>query len=306
MHPKTLFINRHSELRAGWRLVLFVIVGVLAGYLFSLPIQLFGLSGPFVGSLVVLIAAGIASYVMTRFINQKPFTAIGLSIHPSMPRDLAIGALLGLLMMSGIFMILLLCGWLQIGPRDLAVGDALWIVASSLVFFLVGAVAEEMLFRGYPFQTLVQGITLLPALLLMAFLFAFAHMGNPNATTFGIINVGLAAITLSIAYLKTRSLWLPFGLHFSWNFSQTTIYGFPTSGLDFNERTLFHVTQGGPEWLTGGAFGPEGGALATAALVGGTWYILKSKHLNIPEGIITLDSVEDLLEVAAQQVEATR
>jgi membrane protease YdiL (CAAX protease family) len=95
--------------------------------------------------------------------------------------------------------------------------------------------------------------------------------------------------------MKTRSLWLPFGLHVSWNYSQTVIYSFPTSGIDFAGFQLGETVQTGPEWITGGAFGPEGGALATLMLILSTWYILKSKSLSVPEGIITLDSIEDII-----------
>jgi hypothetical protein len=84
-------------------------------------------------------------------------------------------------------------------------------------------------------------------------------------------------------------------LHFAWNFTQTTIYAFPTSGLAFEDRKLWVLEQTGPDWITGGAFGPEGGLLATLALLLGTWYVLKSRHLVVQEGIITLDSLEDIL-----------
>jgi hypothetical protein len=73
------------------------------------------------------------------------------------------------------------------------------------------------------------------------------------------------------------------------------LFGFPTSGIRFGRYRVFDIIQQGPEWITGGAFGPEGGALATTALVACTWYILKSEYLKAPEGIVTLDSVEDLL-----------
>jgi hypothetical protein len=95
--------------------------------------------------------------------------------------------------------------------------------------------------------------------------------------------------------MKTRSLWLPSALHVAWNFAQTGVYGFPTSGYAFADRTLLLVGQTGPGWLTGGGFGPEGGILGTVALLAGNWYVLKSRLLTAPEGIITLDSLEDIL-----------
>jgi hypothetical protein len=165
----------------------------------------------------------------------------------------------------------------------------------SLVFFTVAAFVEETLFRGYAFQTLIQWVTFLPAVVAFSVLFAYAHYFNPNVTMLSLVNVGLAGVWLSVAYMKTRSLWLPFGLHLSWNFSQTSLYAFPTSGGSLEGQKLWDSVQTGPVWVTGGAFGPEGGVLATVALIVGTWYILKSTYVRAPEGIVTLDSVEDLL-----------
>jgi len=292
---KQIFINRHAELRAGWRTALFVAILTGIAYGAGATFRFFELTGMYIGAWIGLVAALAASYVMTRFVNRKPFGAIGLAIMPTTLRDFGLGTLLGFLAMGMIALVLLAIGGLQISPRDLDAGTAAWIVLSSVFLFSIGALTEEVLFRGYVFQTLVQGITMLPALIIMALLFAAAHLANPNASMFGIVNVALAALTFSFAYLKTRSLWLPLGLHFGWNFSQTTVFGFPTSGIDFDNHKLFLLTQSGPDWLTGGAFGPEGGALATAALAGWAWYILKSKRLSAPAGIITLDSVEDLL-----------
>jgi membrane protease YdiL (CAAX protease family) len=138
-------------------------------------------------------------------------------------------------------------------------------------------------------------VTFLPAALLSSAFFAAAHLGNPSVTVFSLINVALAGVLFAFAYMKTRSLWLPFGIHYAWNFSQSTLYGLPTSGLLTPEKTLILASQEGPDWILGGSFGPEGGILATAALVIGIWYVLKAPYLSVPEGIITLDSVEDLL-----------
>ena len=301
MEFKLIFLTRHGELRPGWRLLLYVLITSCIGFVITAPVVILKVATGFLVSVLALAAALGGSFVMTRFINKKPFTAIGFSLHPGTFREAGMGLLLGFLMMTGILLIELGTGYVSLEWRGLGIWDVMWLIASAAVFFLVGAVLEEVLFRGYLFQTLIQAITFLPAMVVMAILFALGHMNNPNASTYGIINVGLAAIWLSFAYIKTRSLWLPCGLHFSWNFAQTSIYGFPTSGAEFADKTIVHLTQSGPEWITGGVFGPEGGMLATLALVLCTWYILKSNMLIAPEGIITLDSVEDVLPPRQEQ-----
>ncbi|MGB5873415.1 MAG: type II CAAX endopeptidase family protein, partial [Bacteroidota bacterium] len=291
---QAVFVNTHSELRSGWRIVLFllIMVGVIA-VLFSVLAAL-GIAGMFLGRVLVLVGILAATYVMTRFVNKKPFGAVGLFLQERTIKEIGIGFLLGFLMVAGIFLVEYGLGYVEIARRELVLGDAVLAVGSSLALFAVVAFAEEALFRGYIFQTTIQAITFLPAMILFSTLFALAHWGNPNVSAGGIVNIAVAGVWLSFAYMKTRSLWLPFGLHWGWNFSMTTVFSFPTSGLTHPDQQLFLLEQSGPEWVTGGAFGPEAGVLATIALVLCTWHILKSKLYATPEGIITLDSLEDL------------
>ncbi len=295
MQFKDIFVNRYAELRVGWRLLSFVILFTVTLFVLGTPLRILGVRSDFAGRVITLVATLGATYTMTRFINRKPFGAIGLSLHSHMFREFGVGCLLGFLMVSGIFVIELMSGFIYLEWSGLSPLHCVRVVSWALVGFSVAAFVEEVLFRGYFFQSLIQWITFLPATLVLAVVFAGSHYANPHATIFSLVNVGFAGVWLSIAYFKTRSLWLPFGLHLSWNFTQTTVFAFPTSGISFPEDRLMNLTQSGPEWMTGGAFGPEGGVLATIALVVCTWYILKSTALKAPEGIVTLDSVEDLL-----------
>jgi len=295
MRIQEIFVNRHSEVRPGWKISIFLFLFAVLLFALTAPLQLLGITSEFIVTLNAVACVLAATYVMTRKFHRKPLTAIGLSLHPGIVREAGIGCLLGLLMMSGIFLIEYALGYAERFWLGYSTGSVVWTIVSSLAFFVVAAVAEELLFRGYTFQVLIQGITFLPATITMAVLFGAAHMANPNASVLGLVNTALAAVLFSLAYQKTRSLWLPFGLHFSWNFAQTTVFGFPTSGIAFSGFRLFRSVQRGPEWITGGAYGPEAGILTTIALVAATWYILKARYLAAPAGIVTLDSVEDLL-----------
>jgi uncharacterized protein len=295
MRLRGAFVNRHDELRSGWRIGAFLLLTAALSTALIAPFWIFKILTDFLLRLLITAAILGATFISVKFMNRKPLTAVGLSLHPALFREFGLGLLLGFLMITGIYVVEYLSGFAGLAWRGLSLWECLWVIVSGSVFFLVAGAMEEILFRGYLLQTLMQAITFLPAMTVLALLFAVAHSGNSNATVIGVINVGLAAVWLSFAYLKTRSLWLPIGLHASWNFSQTTIFGFPTSGVTFPDFKLCAVAQAGPEWVTGGAFGPEGGALATVALFCCTWYILKSPMISTPEGIITLDSVEDLL-----------
>lgn len=274
-------------------LFLFVVFLLTSALVFPLVRLLPALE--FLPHLIALLAVLAASILMTRFVNKKPFGAIGLSLHPAMFREFGIGALLGFVMMASIFIVELLCGYVTVMSRGLTLGGGVWVLISSFAFFGLVAVSEEIAFRGYAFQTLIQGVTFLPATIVMSVTFAVAHRGNPEITTLAFVNLVIAGVWLSVAYMKTRSLWLPIGLHWAWDLSQTTVFGYPTSGIESANRKMIDAIQSGPVWVTGGSFGPEGGALATVALVVATGYILKSRMLAAPEGIVTLDSIEDLL-----------
>ena len=292
---KSCLCNRHDELRSGWRMLLFVMITVAAVTGVSFPIWRHMTEWEFLFQIMALGGVSVATFVMTRFVNRKPFGAVGLSLHPAMPREFAMGCLLGFLMIAGIFVVEYALGYVRLSGKMLSLRESSLLAGKAAATFVVAALIEELLFRGYLFQTLIQAITFLPALILTVLFFAVSHAGNPGATIFPLVNVALAGAWLSFAYMKTRSLWLPIGLHLSWNFAQTTLFSFPISGFRFDEKSLFSLTQTGPEWITGGSFGPEGGILATMALLLCTTHILKSSMYRTPEGTITLDSVEDLI-----------
>jgi membrane protease YdiL (CAAX protease family) len=296
---RTVLFSRHGELRSGWRLFLFLVMMSLFTMALAAPILMAGIKSQDLAGLAVVVAVMAASFVMTRFVNRKPFAAIGLWLGRRSVRDTAAGVGIGIMMMAGIFVVELLLGYAAPAWQGLAFDRAAPAFLRLALTFTLGAVLEELLFRGYAFQTLVQGITFGPATVLVSLLFALAHAQNPNVTVFALFNVALAGVWLSVAYFKTRGLWLPVGLHFGWNFAQTGIFGFPTSGAAFAGLRPIVTSQSGPEWVTGGAFGPEGGVLATLALIGGTWYLLKSPWCSTPPAVVTLESIEDILRPQA-------
>ena len=120
-----------------------------------------------------------------------------------------------------------------------------------IVVLLCGALAEELMFRGYPFQHLEKAIGAVGAIVVFSVLYGVLHLLNPGAGRWGVVNTILIGILLSIAYLRTRSLWLPWGIHFGWN---------ATLGLSLACRSAVFAsststpapTATGPWWVTGG------------------------------------------------------
>jgi membrane protease YdiL (CAAX protease family) len=131
-----------------------------------------------------------------------------------------------------------------------------------LIFVMLAATFEELAFRGYAFQRLIEALGPVAATLLSSLLFGLAHYQNPQATLLGALNTALAGVVLALAYLRTRGLWMPIGLHIGWNVLLGIVFAFPVSGYRL-AATGLEARLAGPAWLTGGGFGPEGSVVLT-------------------------------------------
>jgi uncharacterized protein len=131
---------------------------------------------------------------------------------------------------------------------------------SSALLFAGVAVAEELLFRGFVFQRLIAGLGQWSAQLIIAAYFLLTHLNNPGMTgsikVMAGINIFLASILLGVAFIQTKSLAMPLGLHFMANFMQGGVLGFGVSGTE-QSGLLMPVLGDAPAWLTGGQFGLE-------------------------------------------------
>jgi membrane protease YdiL (CAAX protease family) len=218
--------------------------------------------------LALSIATGAAILGVTALfragLDRASLAGLGLRLTRSGLVHLVLGFGLGALLMGAIFLLeLALSGYaLKAGPgRAIAVAEiAATLVA--LITFLCVAVSEEVLARGYVLQTLERQWGVAVALALSSTLFGLLHLGNPSSSLFSAAALVVAGLLLGAGYLVTRDLWLAIGLHWSWNFFQGPVLGFPVSGL--SGLSLLDVEPIGPEWLTGGAFGPEASLLALA------------------------------------------
>ena len=148
--------------------------------------------------------------------------------------------------------------------------------AAPLVLGLLGAALfEELVFRGFPLRRLADALGAWPATLLLAAAFGLMHIPNDHASGFGIVNVALAGVWLSIAFFSPGGIALGWGLHFGWNLG-LALLGAPVSGMRFGPPQA--VYQPGPHaWFDGGAFGPEGGLVGTIAIATGAAAILGSR-----------------------------
>jgi membrane protease YdiL (CAAX protease family) len=209
------------------------------------------------------LVATIAGAVMLRSIDKRPVGALGIGVSRDTLRHVGIGLAIGTLSLLAAAAAMYLTRALRYAGDDGSLLAWLRTVGNDFAFFTVAAYAEEVVFRGYLFQLLVQCIGAPVALLVSSIGFAFAHGDNPNVGPFALLNIALAGVMLGIAYLKTLSLWFATAVHMAWNWTMATLLDLPVSGLTMFDTPLYEPTVGGPSWWSGGSFGPEGGLVGT-------------------------------------------
>jgi membrane protease YdiL (CAAX protease family) len=288
---RRIFFNQ-IELRAGWRLLIFV------AFLIASPDRtlLFNLIGPrashstnssspaeldappevnpadelgpwtFINSdgFSFIVLVGVTA-VMAVIETRAP-RYYGLPIKSALGGNFWLGCLWGF----GAISVLLLSlradhnfayGSPALHGGSIARSAFLWAVA----FLLVG-LFEEFLLRGYAQFTLTMGIGFWPAAFLLSLVFAWMHRNNSGESVFGLCQIGLIALFLCFTLWRTGTLWFAVGFHAAWDWGQSFFYGTADSGVQAQGHFL-HSSFAGSQWLTGGAVGPEGSVLLTPLLL---------------------------------------
>lgn len=217
--------------------------------------------------LATLLAALLVGGFLLRTVDRRPAAAMGFALSRQVPRELGVGFLAGSAPHLLIVLLLAATGALRYGgDAGTAAGWALSLLQAAGIL-VVAAAAEEVVYRGYGFQALVRGFGLWPTLVVSSALFAWAHGRNPAVTPLALANIFLAGIVLGLAYMRTLSLWLVTALHVGWNWSMASLFDLPVSGLTYFDTPLYEPAVGGPAWLSGSTFGPEGGLVGSAGLL---------------------------------------
>ena len=274
-----ILISPQHELRSGWKFLAYWILFLAMLWIVLQPFpprpqtQLERL----VLNALPAFPALAALALMAKYIDKVPLASFGASLRRNWPRHIV----LGIGISAGMLVIMTIMnatgGITMLWTGTDATGGSLTVTVLVLV---LSAAQEELLFRGYPLQVLMKGIGVWPAILTMSTAFGLVHLLNPNATILGAINTMLAGLMLSLAYLKTRSLWLPYGLHLGWNVGLGFVLGYPLSGIGID--SLWRTIARGPQWLVGGAYGPEGGLACTVAFVAAC-VAIRSNKIHVPE-----------------------
>ncbi|TAM81684.1 MAG: CPBP family intramembrane metalloprotease [Acidobacteria bacterium] len=168
---------------------------------------------------LLLLPALLGLYTMlTRHLDGRPLGSVGFAFHPRWKSELCTGLVAGTVMMMALAGAQCLVGIARFAPASGPPGRTVLSGVFLLLTFVVAAADEELLFRGYPFQRLVDVGSPVFAVALLSVLFGPAHLHNPSQTWISTLNTVMVGVMLAICYLRTRSLWLAFGRPFCLEF----------------------------------------------------------------------------------------
>ncbi|MDE0528687.1 MAG: type II CAAX endopeptidase family protein [Truepera sp.] len=202
-----------------------------------------------IGVVVTILAVHFAYRGITRLLERRSTTELSLA---GAPGETGAGVVIGVGLLTVIVGLIAALGYYRVE------GIGSWAaLATALGIAATSGYTEEVLFRGVIFRIVEEGLGTWLALVISVVLFGLAHLGNPNATLYGAAAIGIeGGMLLGAAYLLTRRLWLPIGLHFGWNFIQAGVFGPNLSGNEV--ESLLQSRLSGPDLLSGGALGVEG------------------------------------------------
>ncbi len=232
----------------------------------------YGAAYPLLRSLfeIFLLILGYSYMELSWDNTREPLRAMGLAGRTGAVREFGLGAAIGWGMTTAVLLLVALFGhlyvrlWTSLPAWRQLVLQILVLAATSL--------AAEIAFRGYPFQKLIQAIGPFAATVLAAIFFTLLRHETPGATPAAMWISGMAAVLLSVAYLRTRALWVGWGLHFAWLASIGILFGQPLAG-NRQASSVIRTYADGPAWLTGSEFGPEA-SLVTLLLLWAGLYVL--------------------------------
>ncbi len=274
--------------RAGWRIALFVLAGLAASNV-AVPLLAMGIPAvampwlrPSLECAAVLFATRYASFT----IDGTGWEAVALGPDAWRPTWLLLGAAAGAIAIAAPTSVLIAIGDLTFVPAPS--GDALRTLLLSVAVLAPAALTEELLMRGYPFVVLTGTWGWPVATGVTSIVFGVLHLGNPGATPLAIANVMAAGVFLAGVRIVTGSLAAAWAAHFAWNWTMSAGFHTAVSGLPFGTPG-YRLIDSGPDWLSGGAWGPEGGVVAAVGMIGSfaglSWALSRRRYTGALPGV---------------------
>jgi membrane protease YdiL (CAAX protease family) len=264
------------------RIVIFFIAILGSTRVIQFAARTIGITGIPIGNILMLLLMASTALAVYLTLVQQLEDRQATELSPTRAlHELLAGALLGAALIS----IVMLALWLLGVARFSWNGQVLSVATAGIAMALSTAMIEELLMRGVVFRIIEQWLGTGVALVVSAVLFGGLHAFNPGATFFNCAAIALeGGVLLAAAYMYTRRLWLPIGLHMGWNFFEGNFYGANLSGI--SAPSIYHGQFAGNELLTGGRFGPEASVVAMlVCVIAGVWILLRASRLRRPSNI---------------------
>ena len=259
-----------SELRAGWRLLIFlaIVIALITANNAMVRLLLHGRDNAtlfLVRETMDFLIFLFASWIMGR-IEGRTIADYGLPWRRMFRVQFWQGVLLGFASLTGLLVAMRAVGVFRFGGIALHGLDLWkWAAIYGFVFILV-ALREEFRVRGYGLYTLSAGVGFWPAAILSSAYFGYAHHANPGEDWVGLFNAAALGLLMCLLLRRTGNLWMPIGLHMAFDWGETYFYGVANSGQTLPGHLLNSSSSGAP-WLSGGTVGPEGSLLCTLLIV---------------------------------------
>ncbi|WP_405606487.1 CPBP family intramembrane glutamic endopeptidase [Polaribacter sp. Asnod1-A03] len=206
-----------------------------------------------------LVGTFLALWIFMKFVDKEPFVKLGFQTKNRF-KEFIIGIIIGLVIMSLGYYILIYLDEIIFLKTNFNFKELI----ISILLYIIVAVGEEVILRGYVLKNLLFSFNKYIALILSSILFSLIHGFNDHIDSFALLNLFLAGILLGLPYIYTKNLWFSIALHLSWNLFQTLL-GFNVSGHESYSLIEFKINQ--PNLINGGPFGFEGSYLAVIAQI---------------------------------------
>ena len=271
-----------SPVAAQYRLVVFVLasaVGILGLRIAVSPLGS-GIDTPLgvrIPTFYLTMAAGLSlgHWWTFRAVEPRGWASVRLGRGSAGVRPVGIGVALGAVAVGGPSLLLLGLGWLRLEPSP--PGDWWHVTFGSLAILAPAALWEELATRGYLFTLIREAVGARRAIVVTSVAFGLLHVQNAGATWQSIALVTLAGIFLGSILVATESLYAAWSAHVAWNFVMAGLLHASVSGIGMGTPN-YRTVDAGPDWATGGAWGPEAGLVTGAGLAIGIFIMLRRRR----------------------------
>lgn len=266
------------------------VIGFLKVFGFLLPVETGGEKIASTVNIVFMfgidIALVLAAWITLRWIDRRPFALLGIGFSAQGVKELLAGLAFGSLHLTVCFLILRIAGLVDVSFGGLN-SQTLDTMLTYLVVFTAAGILEEVVNRGYLFQAFIEGTRVWIAILVFSLVFSLVHIFNEDFSWVSGVCLFLHGILFGLVYFKTRSLWVPIGIHVAWNWTQGPLWGMKVSGTGIAHTFMVSVPKG-PELLSGGNFGAEGSLITVVVSAALVLYIWKAKWIRPTEEMTVL------------------